>query len=62
VKQEIAEVDAVYEIRCSQPGCGAMEKLPLYLLDKPHDWTRQWLRGRAWRSEPHDRYLCPAHW
>jgi hypothetical protein len=52
----------VYEIRCSQPGCNAFEKLPPVLADKPDDWTAQWLMGRAWGTEANERYVCPEHW
>jgi hypothetical protein len=55
-------MDAAYEVRCSESGCEALEQLPPSLADKPIDDTRRWLIGRAWSSEPDDRYLCPEHW
>jgi hypothetical protein len=54
--------DVTYEVRCSRPGCPSAEQLPYYLVDKPEDFTRQWLVGRAWRTWEGPDFLCPEHW
>jgi hypothetical protein len=53
--------DPTYEVRCCAPECDSSERMPYYLLDKPGDWTTQWLTNRAWSTEGDERHLCPVH-